>query len=255
MQIKEIKERSAFMSEDILKGRTVIVTGASSGIGAEAACAFAAKGASVVLAARRKDRLQEGVRRITQAGGKALAVPADVTREEDVVSLFAETAKRFGPVDVLISNAGVTHLTPTDEMSLKEWRDVIDANLTSAFLCSREALRAMKPRKRGRILLIGSVSAKMPRPDTAAYAASKAALAGLAHSLALDGRPFGIGVSIVHPGITRTELAGPDAKAPAWAMEAEDIVRILLLMASLPDGANMLDATALPIAQPYLGRG
>ena len=133
----------------ILEGRVAVVTGASSGIGEACAVAFAAKGAKVVLAARRAERLASLVDRIEGAGGEALAVATDVTYEAAVDDLFARAVERFGTVDVLVNNAGIADSTPVDEMALEAWRKVIETNLTSAFLCSRAAFRAMKGKGRG----------------------------------------------------------------------------------------------------------
>src|SRR6187551_2782797 len=167
------------MSVSILQDRVVLVTGASSGIGQACALAFAEKGAKVVLAARRADRLQSLVARIESQGGEALAVGTDVTDEAAVQNLFDRAVDRFGTVDVLINNAGVADSTAIYEMPLELWQQVISTNLTSAFLCSRAAFRVMKEQRRGRILNIGSISARVPRQNSPAYAASKWGLDGL----------------------------------------------------------------------------
>jgi NAD(P)-dependent dehydrogenase (short-subunit alcohol dehydrogenase family) len=244
------------MDTSILRDRIVIVTGASSGIGEATALAFAAAGAKVVIAARRAERLKALAAQIEGAGRTAFAVPADVTREEDVLRLFASAVERFGRVDVLINNAGIADARPTDALSLERWRQVIDTNLTSAFLCSREALRLMKPQGRGRIINIGSLSAHVPRPDSAAYTASKFALDGLTRSMAVDARGHGIAVSIFHPGMVMSELAPGMAAAPAELMsEASDTADILVHMASVPDHLNFLEGLMLPLKVPFLGRG
>jgi NAD(P)-dependent dehydrogenase (short-subunit alcohol dehydrogenase family) len=239
-----------------LKDRIVIVTGASSGIGAATVLAFAAAGAKVVLAARRVERLRGLAERITEGGGTALAVAADLTREADVMRLFTATMERFGRIDVLINNAGIADATPTDALSIERWRAVIDTNLTSAFLCSREAFKVMKPQRRGRIINIGSLSAHVPRGDSAAYTASKFALDGLTRSMALDGRAHGIAVSIFHPGMVVSELAPGMAAAPAETMsDPSDTADILVHMASVPEHLNFLSGLMLPLAVPFLGRG
>ena len=189
------------MAVSILEDRVVVVTGASSGIGEACAVAFAAKGAKVVLAARRAERLAGLVERL---GDAALAVTTDVTDEAAVQNLFDRAVERFGTVDVLINTAGIADSTAVYEMSLETWHQVIETNLTSAFLCSRAAFRVMKERRRGRILNIGSISARVPRANSPAYAASKWGLDGLTRSLAIDGREFQIAASIFHPGIVAT---------------------------------------------------
>src|SRR6187399_1984035 len=143
------------MSVSILQGRVAVVTGASSGIGHACAVAFAEKGAKVVLAARRAERLEKLVAQIEAMGGEALAVATDVTDETAVQNLFDLAVERFGTVDVLINNAGIADSTAIYEMPLEVWQQVIATNLTSAFLCSRAAFRVMKGKGRGRILNIG----------------------------------------------------------------------------------------------------
>lgn len=240
-----------------LLDRVAIITGASAGIGRSIAAAYAAEGAQVVLAARNKEKLAEAAAALQAAGGTALAVATDVTSESDVANLFRQAGGTFGRVDVLVNNAGVSASAPTDELSLGEWRNVIDVNLTGAFLCSREALRVMKPQRRGRIINIGSVSARVPRKNSAAYAASKFGLEGLTRSLALDAREFGIAVSILHPGNTASELwrGREEVAQREGVMAAEELARAAVLMAALPPEINFLEGILLPVSMPFLGRG
>lgn len=240
-----------------LLDRVAVITGASAGIGQSIASAYAAEGAKVVLAARNGERLTAAAEAIKKDGGTALAVPTDVTSESDVAHLLRQTIEAFGRVDVLVNNAGVTVSAPPDELSLEDWRKVLDVNLTGAFLCGREALRAMKPRRTGRILNIGSVSAKVPRFNSAAYAASKFGLEGLTRSLALDARQFGIAVSILHPGNTQSELwqGREETARREGVMAAEELARVAVLMAALPPDINFLEGVVLPVGMPFLGRG
>ena len=239
-----------------LKDRVVVVTGSSSGMGAAMARAFGAEGCKVVLAARRADRLQAVADEIAAAGGSALAIPADVTDESQVEALFARTAEVHGRVDVLVHSAGAPQATPIEDMRLSEWKAVLDANLSSAFLCGREAYRRMKPEGRGRIIFIGSVAARSPRPNAAAYVAAKYGLDGLTRALALDGRDHGVAVSVLHPGFTVTGFGpGAGGEPGRMAMDPNDIARIVILMASLPDHHNLLEAITLPLGMPFLGRG
>jgi NAD(P)-dependent dehydrogenase (short-subunit alcohol dehydrogenase family) len=239
-----------------LSDRVAIVTGASSGIGKAIARALAGAGAKTILAARTHEPLRSLAGEIRAAGGTALDCPTDVTSEEQVLHLFKTARDAYGRVDLLVNNAGIADHTPTAELSLAQWQKVIDVNLTAAFLCSREALKIMKVQKRGRIINIGSVSARVPRPNTAAYVATKCALEGLTRSIALDGRADGITASILHPGVTESMLAAPQPpRPPTQMMAAEDVAQIVLLMARLPDETNMLEALVLPIAMPFLGRG
>ncbi len=240
----------------ILKGRVVVVTGASSGIGSACALAFASRGAKVVLAARRAERLAGVVSKIEAQGGAALAVTTDVTDEAAVDNLFKQALDTFGSVDVLINNAGVADSTPITDMSLDTWRKVIDTNLTSAFLCSRAAMRAMQGQGHGRIINIGSISAKVPRQDSPAYAASKFGLAGLTHSLAIDGRRHNIAASIFHPGIVATEIAPGAVKLPEnFAASPEDIAEVIVHMCDIPDHLNFYEGMVVQIDLPFLGRG
>jgi NAD(P)-dependent dehydrogenase (short-subunit alcohol dehydrogenase family) len=240
----------------ILKGRTVVVTGASSGIGEACALAFASRGAKIVLAARRAERLSGLVEKIASEGGAARAVTTDVTDEAAVENLFKSALDTFGSVDVLINNAGIADSTPIVEMSLETWHKVIDTNLTSAFLCSRAAMRAMQGQGHGRIINIGSISAKVPRQDSPAYAASKFGLAGLTHSLAIDGRPHNIAASIFHPGIVATEIAPGAVKLPKdFAASPEDIAEVIVHMCDIPDHLNFYEGMVVQIDLPFLGRG
>ncbi len=240
-----------------LLDRVAIITGASAGIGQGIAAAYAAEGAKVVLAARHREKLAAVASDIQTAGGTALVVPTDVTIESEVANLFQQVGEAFGRLDVLVNNAGVSVSAPPDELSLEAWRKVLDVNLTGAFLCSREALRVMKPRRSGRILNIGSVSAKVPRFHSAAYAASKFGLEGLTRSLALDAREFGIAVSILHPGNTESALweGREDVARREGVMPAEELGRVAVLMAALPPEINFLEGVVLPVSMPFLGRG
>ena len=235
-----------------LDGKIAIVTGASSGIGAGIAEMFVAEGASVAMAARRTERLDERARRL---GPKSLAVRTDVTVEADIIALFDATEKAFGVPHIVVNCAGYADHTPTDELTFEAWNKIIATNLSSVFLCGREALRRMKPLRRGRIITIGSISAEMPRPNAIGYAASKGAIHSMNHSFALDARPFNITASVLHPGATVSELSPGMEKRPASnTMPTEDVARAITLMASLPNETNIFELTMLPVDQPYLGR-
>ncbi len=239
-----------------LEGRRALVGGASSGMGAAIARALAAEGAKVVLAARRADKLAGVAGEIAAAGGVAIPIAVDLTDEAAVEALFARVVSELGGLDLLINSQGVAHNTPIEKLSAEEWHSVMDANLTSVFLCGREALKLMKPQGRGRIISIGSISAKSPRPNAFAYVASKYGLDGLTRAMALDGRDSGVAVSVLHPGFTATGF-GPEVKGgPSRnAMDPAEIARTIVLMASIPDEMNILEAVALPLGMPFLGRG
>ena len=240
----------------ILKGRVAIVTGASSGIGEACATGFAQKGAKVVLAARRVERLSALVDTIEGMGGEALAVATDVTDEDAIANLFAQAVDRFGTVDILINNAGIAENTPVAEASLDHWNKVIATNLTSAFLCSKHAWPIFEKGGHGRIVNVGSISAKVPRENCPSYTASKFGLQGLTHALAVDGRDKQIAVSIFHPGIVATEIMPGSVKLPDdFAATPEEAAGIIVHMCDMPDHLNFYEALMVQNKLPFLGRG
>jgi len=251
-----------------LAERVAIVTGASSGIGEAIAGAFGREGARVVLAARRTAELERVASAIAAAGGVALAVPCDVTREADIVGLFEIAQRTYGRLDILVNNAGRTAHRPIDEMSLEFWNSVLAVNLTAAFLASREAVKLMKAQhpRGGRIINVGSVSAKTPRPNSLAYTATKHALHGLTHQLTMDGRAYDVVASVIHAGNTFTGFMtalgdgrtgpGPGATPEDYVMAPEDVARVALLMATLPPEVNLFEATVLPNQmRSFISRG
>lgn len=249
-----------------LQDRVAIVTGASNGIGKGIAEAFAAAGTRTVLAARSRDKLEALQAQLGADGATALAAPCDVTREDEVAALFRRTIEAFGRVDIVVNNAGVASGTAIDELSLSAWNDVLAINLTAAFLMCREAVRTMKAQapQGGRIINMGSVSAKTPRPDSIAYTATKHAMQGMTHQLTMDGRKYGVVASIIHPGATLSgftarrgrSAAGPGATPDDYVMSADDVARVAVLMASLPPEVNLYEATILPNhMRSFIGRG
>ena len=249
-----------------LQDKIAVVTGASNGIGRGIAETFAAEGARTVLVARRAQLLDEVAAGIRAKGGEALPVPTDLTQEAQVVALFTTVTKTYGRLDVLVNNAGVpTHIN-TEDISLKYWQEVIDINLTAQFLCCREAIRVMKLQtpQGGRIINMGSISAKVPRPDSLPYTATKFAIQGMTHQLTMDGRKHGIVASILHPGATLSSFstrrgrtkAGPGATPDDYVMAAEDVAKVAVLMCALPPEVNLYEATILPNhMRSFIGRG
>ena len=250
----------------LLKDKVAIVTGASSGIGKAIAEAFVAEGAKTVLVARRKDVLEELAAGLRGKGGEVMVAPSDVTVEADVKALFAKVVGAFGRVDIVVNNAGVAAGKAIDEMTLDYWNDVVRVNMTAVFLMSRAAVMQMKAQspQGGRIINMGSVSAKTPRPDSIAYTATKFAVQGMTHQLTMDGRKYGVVSSVIHPGATFSQFSmRRGRKAPGWGapgedyiMAGEDVARIAVLMASLPPEVNLYEATILPNQmKSFIGRG
>jgi NAD(P)-dependent dehydrogenase (short-subunit alcohol dehydrogenase family) len=215
---------------------------------------FAAEGAKVVLAARSRDKLEQLAGELKGKGAQALAAPADVTKENDVAALFTAAAKAYGRIDILVNNAGMPSRTPTEEMTLAQWQEVVDLNLTASFLCAREAIRHMKKQspQGGRIINIGSISAKVPRHHSIAYAATKSGIEGLTKSLTLDGRDYNVVSSYIHPGATASSFnmarggAGPGKTPADYIMHAHDLGKVAALMCALPPEVNLFEATILP---------
>ncbi len=235
-----------------LDGKVAIVTGGGSGIGRAIATLFAQEGCCVAIAGRTVARLEAAAEEMRQAGAEVLAVPTDVANEEQIAALFAQTMEKFGRLDVLVNSAGAFDGGPVEDISLEAWNNVVCANLTGPFLCTREAFRIMKPAGGGRIINIGSISAQRSRMHSAPYTATKFGVDGLTHATALEGREYGIAVSSLHPGNTMVERR-VDVDEPMF--DADVIARTALFMATLPPEANMFQAIVLPLEQLYIGRG
>lgn len=244
-----------------------IVTGAGSGIGRAVARGLMADGFVVLLAGRRRDALETVVRDAGPDAARAIAVPTDVTDEASVRALFETAHQRFGRVDLLFNNAGLSAPgLPLDEVSPAQWRAVVDVNLTGAFLCTREAFACMKRQRPrgGRIINNGSISAHAPRPDSAPYTASKHAITGLTRTISLDGRKYDIACCQVDVGNAMTELAARMSKGVKQAdgsiavepmIDVEDVARAVVYMANQPQGVNIYHLMVMATKMPYAGRG
>jgi len=240
-----------------LDNKIAIITGAGTGIGKGIARLFAKEGATVVLASRNQANLEETAAELHTYGATTLVVPTDVTDEAQVQALFDQTMQQFGRVDILVNNSGAFDGGPLEDLSLAAWRKVLDINLTGPFLCSRAAMRIMKPQGGGRIINIGSISAQMARLNSVPYTTTKHGLVGLTKAVALEGRNFGIAVSCLHPGNTMTErrAAGASTVDQEPMMTVDELAMTALVMAALPAHVNLLEAIVLPVQQAYLGRG
>jgi NAD(P)-dependent dehydrogenase (short-subunit alcohol dehydrogenase family) len=240
----------------VLEKKVAIVTGAGSGIGKATALVFLAEGFRVVLAGRHRQPLED----VARAGGDAQALvhEVDVTDPAQVRALFDATREKFGRLDVLFNNAGVG--TPLgvnlEDLGFEQWRAVIDTNLTGAFLCTQQAFRLMKDQdpRGGRIINNGSISAHVPRANSAPYTASKHGITGLTRSAALDGRQYDIAVGQIDIGNALTELASK-LPQPEPMMDVKHVAEAVLHMAKLPLNANIQFMTILPPKMPFIGRG
>jgi NAD(P)-dependent dehydrogenase (short-subunit alcohol dehydrogenase family) len=250
--------------------KVALVTGAGSGIGRQTALAFLKEGYSVTLVGRRREPLETTAADSGTAGSRALVVPTDVADPDAVRSLFAKTRESFGRIDVLFNNAGIFGPSGHFEDILdEEWKAVMDINVTGTFLCAREAFRMMKDQhpKGGRIINNGSLSAHAPRPNSAAYTASKHAITGLTKSLSLAGREHGIACSQIDIGNAATDLikailqdgAGATqadgSKAAEPTLDLDHVAKAIIHMASLPLEANIQFMTIMATNMPFIGRG
>jgi NAD(P)-dependent dehydrogenase (short-subunit alcohol dehydrogenase family) len=210
-----------------------------------------------MLVGRNAERLGRASSDLSTANTQIATVAADVSLEADVHRVFAETDQVFGPVDLLVNNAGAFDGGPVEDLSFDAWNRVLGACLTGTFLCTREAFRRMKPRGRGRILNIGSISAQRPRLNSAAYTAAKFGVQGLTHATALEGRDHGICVSCLHPGnvLVERRINSGLASDEEPMMSVEAISRAAFTMLTMPPHVNFLEAIVLPNQQLYVGRG
>jgi len=247
--------------------RIALVTGAGSGVGKAAALALLAAGWRVALAGRRPEPLQEVAQASGVAADRYLVVPGDVSDEQSVQAMFAKVVAHFGRLDLLFNNAGVNAPgVALEELTLAQWQNVVDINLTGMFLCIREAFRVMKVQspRGGRIINNGSISATTPRPNSIAYTATKHAVSGLTKTASLDGRKYDIAVGQIDIGNAATDMAMRMAKGVPQAngeiaveplMDVNIVGQSIVYMASLPLEANVLYHTVMATKMPFVGRG
>ncbi|HEX8712449.1 MAG TPA: SDR family oxidoreductase [Terracidiphilus sp.] len=247
-------------------GKVAVVTGAGSGIGRAVALALHGAGYSIVLAGRRLERLEETAA-LAGDGARMLPVAADVGQPEQVKALFARVRDAFGRVDVLFNNAGANAPgVPIEELSYAQWMEVVNANLTGAFLCAQEAIQMMKAQqpRGGRIINNGSISAHVPRPNSAPYTATKHAITGLTKCISLDGRAYDVACGQIDIGNAVTEMSErlgkgalqPDGRVVAEPrMDVKHVAEAVLYMAGLPLDANVQFMTVMATKMPFIGRG
>ncbi len=244
-----------------------LITGGGLGIGRASALALARAGWNVAVAGRRLEPLQAAAKQIEVLGVRALAQSCDVGDPDSVVALFGAIEKEFGRLDLLFNNAGVSAPgVPMEELTYAQWKAVVDANITGAFLCAQGAIRLMKKQtpRGGRIINNGSISAHAPRPNSAPYTATKHAITGLTKSIALDCRNFDIACGQIDIGNALTEMAFKMTQGVPQAdgriaieptIDPKDVGEAILHMASLPLSTNILTVTIMATKMPFVGRG
>jgi NAD(P)-dependent dehydrogenase (short-subunit alcohol dehydrogenase family) len=247
--------------------KIALVTGAGSGIGRAVSLTLHSAGYSVVLAGRRAEALEHTGALVAAGRGRMLPVPTDVSHPESVHQLFLKTREEFGRLDVLFNNAGIgAPAVPLEDLSFEQWSSVLGVNLTGPFLCAQEAIKLMKAQqpRGGRIINNGSISAHVPRPNSAPYTATKHAITGLTKSISLDGRKYDICCGQIDIGNAATEMtermtAGvPQASGEMMVeprMDVRHVAEAVLYMANLPLDANVQFMTVMATAMPFIGRG
>jgi NAD(P)-dependent dehydrogenase (short-subunit alcohol dehydrogenase family) len=249
------------------EGKVAVVTGAGQGIGKAAAQALLKEGYRVALAGRRVEMLEAAIAEAGVPKGQALAVKCDVGNPADVKALFDATLKAFGRLDVLFNNAGQgAPAIPMEELTYEQWTQVVNTNLTGAFLCTQHAVRIFKSQspQGGRIINNGSISAHAPRPFSVAYTATKHAITGLTKTTSLDGRPFDIACGQIDIGNAATPMTERMTKGVPQPngttmveprMDVAHVASAVVYMASLPLDANVLTMTIMASKMPFVGRG
>ncbi len=232
--------------------RIAVITGAGSGIGRACAVALAEAGFTVILTGRTPERLAETA--ALAPAGAAFCIPADVRDPSSVDALFGAVRREFGRLDVLFNNAGIAASAPLAELSYERWKEVVDVNLTGAFLCAQGAFRLMQAQspQGGRIINNGSIAAHSPRPNAVAYTATKHGITGLTKTIALEGRGANIACSQIDVGNALTELTQHFSEP---TFDVAEVAKAVVLIARMPLDANILQMTLLATKMPFTGRG
>jgi len=242
-----------------IRGKVVVITGASSGLGEAAARLLSAQGATVVLGARRSDRLQSLADELSGSGGKALAIATDVTHRNQVKRLVDTAAQKFGRVDVMINNAGIMPRAPLERLTIDDWDRTIDVNVKGVLYGIAAALPHMKKQKSGHMIFVSSVAGHKIGPDFAVYAATKHAVRALAEGFRQEVKPYNIRTTIISPGAVATEL--PDSvteqdiaeKIRTYydeiAIPAESFAQAVVFAMSQPEEVDVNEILFRPIKQ------
>ena len=248
--------------QDNIKGKVAIVTGASSGLGESTARHLAARGAKVVLAARRTDRLDKVVAEIREAGGEAIAVATDVTKRADLERLAAATVEAFGRIDVLVNNAGVMPLSPMDKLKVDEWDQTIDVNIKGVLYGIAAVLPRMQAQGSGHIVNVSSIAGfKVFTPIGTVYSATKYAVRAISEGLRVEVGNSGIRVTIVSPGAVESELkfnttdpesaAGVRAFYEASQIPAASVARAVVYAVEQPANVDINEVVLRPVSQDF----
>lgn len=241
-----------------IEGKVIVITGASSGIGLATAKHLAALGAIVSLAARRKDKLDQLVNEIEQAGGKAKSFVADVTKREEVDALIAGTIDEFGRIDVLFNNAGIAPISMLEHLHYDEWESMIDVNIKGVLYGIGAVLPHFKAQQSGHFINVSSVAGHRVTPSTSVYSATKLAVRAITEGLRQEGKPYNIRTTVISPGMTQSELTesitDENIKPVISAMKqvaipAESIARAVAYVISQPADVDVNEITIRPTKQ------
>ena len=242
-----------------IRGKVVVITGASSGLGEAAARLLSAQGATVVLGARRSDRLQSLADELSGSGGKALAIATDVTHRNQVKRLVDTAAQKFGRVDVMINNAGIMPRAPLERLTIDDWDRTIDVNIKGVLYGIAAALPHMKQQKSGHMIFVSSVAGHKVGPDFAVYAATKHAVRVLAEGFRQEVKPYNIRTTVISPGAVVTELPGSVTEQDIAekiqqyyediAIPAESFAQAVVFAMSQPDEVDVNEILFRPTRQ------
>ncbi|MFA5832981.1 MAG: SDR family NAD(P)-dependent oxidoreductase [Bacteroidota bacterium] len=233
----------------ILKDAVAVITGASKGIGRAIALLLSQQGVTVVLAARSSDLLSMTQKEITEAGGKSVSIPTDITSENSVQNLVFETLKRYGKIDILVNNAGVGIFSNVIDTKMEEYESMMNVNLKGVFLCSRAVLPTMIKQRRGEIINIASLAGKNSFAGGSVYSATKWGLIGFARSLMLEVRDYNIRVVTISPGSVNTHFAEKEKDEPL-IIQPEDVAETVLFALTMPNRVNVSEIDIRPTIKP-----